>query len=154
MFRFLYIHQLKVVNTCILIRKSVHQNHQMTFNNSYGNFNVDWDYVLRMSLLTNVYGIPKVLVKMNRRSDNNSVTNQKWKQFKASRQLLKDFRIEFSNLIHKTDYKKALKSHIKIELGYRSYSGILFYSIYYALIYLDTYFLRYLVNKVKHYFNG
>ncbi|HEY9169189.1 MAG TPA: glycosyltransferase family A protein [Lutibacter sp.] len=151
LFRFLYINQLKVVNTCMMLRKRVHQNHQLTFIDKYPNMNVDWDYVLRFSLVSKVYGIPKKLVSMNRRSVNQSVTTDKWKQFETSRQLLLDFKEEFPSLISRKDYRDALKMERKIELGYRSKVEIIVYSIYYFIVYFDTYFLKYIKIRVFKY---
>ncbi|MCF1191235.1 glycosyltransferase [Mangrovimonas sp. AS39] len=151
LFRYLYEHQLKVVNTCILFRKSVHEKAGLNFRNTYGNFNVDWDYILRFSLVSGVYGIPKVLVRMNRRRKHHSVTTNKQGQHKASRQLLKDFRTEFPNLISQKDYQAALKQHRKIELGHRSKLGIVAFSLFYAIIYRDFYFIEYIFNRVKKY---
>lgn len=152
--KFLYRYQLKVVNSCMMIRKSVHKNNEMNFKDTYGNYNVDWDYTLRMSLKTEVYGIPKVLVYMNRKSDNQSVTKDKWQQFKASRALLKDYYRTYPKTLSKLDYKMALKEHRKIELGYRNYIGIVLNALYYTLHYRDFYFLKYLGKKIKHYLNG
>ncbi|MFC4721192.1 glycosyltransferase family 2 protein [Geojedonia litorea] len=149
LFRFLYTHQLKVVNTCMMFRREVHEQCNLQFRATYGNFNVDWAYVLRFALVSKVYGLSKVLVQMNRRHDQASVTQNKWAQFKASRQLLKDFRDEFSNLITKHDYKAALKMHRKIELGHRSKLGIVVYSLYYFLLYFDVYFLKYLAYRFQ-----
>jgi len=151
LFKFLYINQLKVVNTCMLIRKSVHQQNKLKFTNKYPNMNVDWDYVLRFSLISKVYGIPKVLVAMNRRSKNQSVTTNKWKQFETSRRLILDFKKEFPKLIDNGTYNKALKMCRKVELGHHSKFGILFYSIVYFLRYFDSGFLKYLNNKIRLY---
>lgn len=89
---------------------------------------------------------------MNRKISNKSVTANKSLQHKTSRQLLKDFKAEFPNLITKQDYKAALKMHRKIELGHRSKLGIVVYSLYYFLLYFDLYFLKYLLLRVKKYF--
>ncbi len=152
LFKFLYIHQLKVVNTCMMFRKSTHSDYNLIFRNTYGNFNIDWDYVLRFSLISEIYGIQKKLVSMNRHVINNSVTTNKAQQHKASRQLLKDFKNEFSVLIKPKDYRKALKMHRKIELGHHSKLGILFYSTYYFLLYFDPYFLKYIILRIRKYF--
>ncbi|WP_223549292.1 glycosyltransferase family 2 protein [Aestuariivivens sp. NBU2969] len=149
LFKYLYVNQLKVVNTCMMIRKAVHTNNNLAFNNTYGNFNVDWDYVLRLSLVSQVYGIPKVLVHINRQVDRTSVTTNKWGQFKASRKLIKDFKIHFPVLITQKEYRAALKICRKTELGYRNKWGILVFSIYYSLLYLDFDFFRYLISKAK-----
>lgn len=153
LFRFLYINQLKVVNTCMMFRKKVHLAHQLVFKNTYGNFNTDWDYVLRFSLVSTIYGIPKKLVTMDRGLANNSVTRNKVQQHKASRELLKDFIVEFPKLITKADYKSALKTHRKIELGHHFKTGIVCYSIYYFLLYTDVYFLKYLVMRIRKFKN-
>ena len=152
LFKYLYTHQLKVVNTCMLWRKEIHILNQLKFNNTYGNFNVDWDYILRFSLLSKIYGIPKVLVEMNRKHENQSVTSNKILQYHASRQLLKDFKKEFPNLISNTLYKKALKTHRKIELGHKSKLSILILGLYYFVIYQDLYFLKYIGNRIKRFY--
>lgn len=154
LFKHLYINQLKVVNTCMMLRKSVHQNNNLTFTNRYPNMNVDWDYVLRFSLVSQVYGIPKKLVIINRKKSNQSVTTNKGLQHKTSRQLLKDFKAEFPKLITKQDYNEAIKAHQKIELGHHSKPGIVVYGLYYSLYYLDSYFLKYIVGRLRKYFNG
>jgi len=154
LFTYLYEQQLKVVNTCIFWRKEVHQTKQLGFKNTYGNFNADWDFVLRFSLVSQVYGIPKVLVHMNRKKQHGSVTTNKATQHQASRQLLKDFKAEFTELVSDTLYKKALKQHRKIELGHHSKFGIVLYGLYYTLYYSDSYFLKYIVQRFKIYLNG
>ncbi|TPV33852.1 glycosyltransferase [Paucihalobacter ruber] len=154
LFKYLYEHQLKVVNTCMLWRKSVHQQEQLRFNNHYGNFNVDWDFILRFALISKVYGIPKVLVHMNRKKTVGSVTtNNKAAQHQATRQLLKNFKKSHPQLVDATLYRKALKQHRKIELGHHSKFGIVVYGLYYAICYLDTYFLKYIVQRFKNYLN-
>jgi hypothetical protein len=152
MFKFLYTEQLKVVNTCMLWRKSIHLDKKLKFNNTYGNFNVDWDYILRFSLISKIYGIPKVLVKMNRDTALNSVTTNKKAQHIASRQLIKDFRKEFATLVDGNLYNKALKNHRKIELGHNTKTGILLYGLFYFIRYRDVYFIRYINKRIKLYF--
>jgi hypothetical protein len=114
---------------------------------------VDWDYLLRFSLVSQVYGIPKLLVTMNRELANNSVTRDKTSQHAASRQLLKDFRVEFPELVSNSLYTKALKQHRKIELGHHSKIGIIVRSLYYSLRYMDMYFMKYLFKRVKSFAN-
>ncbi|WP_242087535.1 glycosyltransferase family 2 protein [Aestuariivivens sediminis] len=149
LFRYLYINQLKVVNTCMLFRKATHLNNILRFNNTYGNFNVDWDYVLRFALVSGIYGIPKVLVSMDRTTKNTSVTKDKWAQFKASRQLIKNIKNEFPNIIQKTDYHAALKMCRKIELGYYTKSKIIAFGFLYSCFYLDFYFIKYIIKRIK-----
>lgn len=154
LFKYLYENQLKVVNTCMMFKKSVHKSNQLKFQNTYGNYNVDWNYVLRFSLVSQVYGIPRVLVYMNRKKSHKSVTSNKSQQFIASRQLLKDFKAEFPNLVTSDLYHKALKQHRKIELGYRNKIHIILYGCYYSLIYGDIYFLKYIGNRTLKFFSN
>jgi len=152
LFKYLYVNQLKVVNTCMLWRKSVHEENNFKFNNTYGNFNVDWDYVLRFCLKSKVYGIPKKLVTMNRNLTNNSVTTNAKGQHEASKQLLKNFKAELSYIIDHKNYKEALKVQHKIELGSYPKYKIPLMSFVYFVKYNDVYFLKYLVKKLKDYF--
>ena len=151
LFKFLYVNQLKVVNTCMLWRKSVHEKNDLEFNNTYGNFNVDWDYVLRFCLKSKVHGIPKKLVTMNRGLANNSVTTNTKGQHEASMKLLKDFKFEFSGIIDNENYKDALKVQHKIELGSYQRYKIPLMSIVYFVKYRDVYFIRYIIKKIKNY---
>ena len=151
LFKFLYVNQLKVVNTCMLWRKSVHQANDFKFNDTYGNFNVDWDYVLRFCLKSGIYGIPKKLVTMNRAISNNSVTTDYLGQKEASIRLITNFKIEFGDLITKKDYYNAIKTQNKIDLGRKSKSKIFFYSIFYFFLYRDIYFIKYLFIKIKNF---
>jgi glycosyltransferase involved in cell wall biosynthesis len=151
LFKYLYEYQLKVVNTCMMLRKKVHEDENLVFRNTYGNFNVDWNYILRFSLVSEVYGIPKKLVSMNRNQTNSSVTRDKNAQHKASRQLLKDFKREFPDLISRALYAKALKQHRKIELGHNSKFGIVCKSLCYFIRYQDVYFLKYTEKRIKNF---
>lgn len=158
MFKYLYINQLKVVNTCMLWRKSVHVKSHLIFKNTYGNFNVDWSFILRFSLVSQIYGIPKKLVVMNRGLANTSITTDKQGQFDASEKLIKDFKIEFGHLISNKDYRDALKVQRKIRLGYNTKIMIIFKSVFYFILYRDFYFLRYIVfvfkKTIKNKFNS
>lgn len=153
LFKFLYVNQLKVVNSCMMWRKTVHQKNNLCFRNTYGNFNIDWDYILRFSLVSKIYGIPKKLVIMNRGLTNTSVTRNKALQHQITRQFLKNFREEFPQLINNKTYKKALKEHCKIEIGHRSKLGIICFGLYYSLIYYDWYFIDYIIMRIKKFAN-
>ncbi|NND52317.1 MAG: glycosyltransferase family 2 protein [Flavobacteriaceae bacterium] len=153
LFKYLYINQLKVVNTCMMWRKDVHINNQLEFTDRYPNMNVDWDYILRFSLVSEIHGLHKVLVYMNRKLDNRSVTTDKSVQFETSRKLLNDFKHEFPQLVSRSTYSKALKVHRKIELGHKSKLGIILFSLYYFVRYFDPYFIKYIVLRISKYRN-
>lgn len=151
LFKYLYIYQLKVVNTCMMWRKSIHLKHNLSFTDRYPNMNIDWDFIIRFSLLSKIYGIPKVLVTMNRGLNNSSVTRNKKLQHETTRRLLLDLKADFPEIIKEKDYSKALKEHRKIELGHYSKYKIVFYALYYAIIYADSYFLKYLAMRIRKY---
>ena len=153
LFKFLYINQLKVVNTCMLWCRSVYEDNSFKFRNTYGNFNVDWDFILRFCLKSKIHGIPKKLVTMNRVIASDSVTaSDASGQYKASKALLADMKNEFSQIISERDYKKALKVQHKIELGSYSKPKIVLMSIVNFIKYRDSYFTDYLFKKLKVYF--
>nr|WP_321228508.1 glycosyltransferase [uncultured Psychroserpens sp.] len=151
LFKYLYINQTKVVNTCMMFRKIVHLNNNLKFTDKYPNMNVDWDYVLRFSLVSEVYGIPKKLVSMNRKISNKSITTNKELQHETTRRLLIDFKQEFPELISEKIYNKALKFQRKIEIGYKSKLGVFTFSMYYFLLYFDPYFLKYPIMRIMKY---
>ena len=152
LFEYLYVNQLKVVNTCMMIRKKIHKYHNLRFTEKYPNMNIDWDYVLRFALVSNVHGLPKKLAVMNRGLHDDSVTRNKKLQHQTSRQFLKDINDEFPDLVNNKLYSKALKMHRKIELGHHSKLGIIFYSKLYFIRYLDPYFLNYMFKRIGKYF--
>jgi len=152
MFRYLYINQMKVLNTCMLWRKSIHTKHNLSFRDTYGNFNVDWNFMLRFSLISKIHGIHKKLVSMNRYTERMSVTTEKKKQYAASKKLIEDFYLEFPLLIDSSTHKKSKHVYRKISLGINSKINIIIKSIYYFIISGDVYFLNYLKKRMHNYF--
>src|SRR5690554_5507935 len=57
MFLLNYRNQIKVANSCMMFRKSVHVDNGLYFSKHYPNVSVDWSYVLRFSLVSEVFGI-------------------------------------------------------------------------------------------------
>ncbi|MCD2259802.1 glycosyltransferase family 2 protein [Psychroserpens luteolus] len=151
LFLLLYKYQLKVVNTCMMWRKSVHEEHNLKFTDKYPNMNIDWDFIMRFSLVSNIYGIHEVLVVMSRDANNDSVTRNKSLQHETTRRLLMDFRDEFPNIVKDSDYKRALKVHRKVELGHHTKLNIFFYGIYYFILYQDFYFIKYIFMRIKRF---
>ena len=123
MFFLNYKHQIKVVNSCLMIRKSIHTENGLYFSKHYPSVSVDWSYILRFSLFSNIYGINKSLVLLDRRVDRNSITSNKSKQHKAARELIRSFYYEYPDIISKKDYKFAITTQDLLELsGYKKYS--------------------------------
>ena len=116
MFKLNYREQLKVVNSCLMLRRSVHFKNKLFWSELYPSISVDWDYILRFSLIANIYGINKVLVRLNRSLINKSLTQNKKKQYQISRELIYNFFKEFPNLISKEDYNYAMCTQNYLEL--------------------------------------
>lgn len=113
-----YKHQIKVVNSCMMIRKSTHINNGLYFSKHYPSISVDWSYILRFSLVSNIYGINKVLVRLDRRNERNSVTSNKTKQFLATRELLRSFKYEYPEIVTDSIYNYALRTQYVMEMNH------------------------------------
>ncbi|MGV8813797.1 MAG: glycosyltransferase family 2 protein [Gelidibacter sp.] len=120
MFMLNYKHHIKVVNSCMMFRKSVHFDNGLYFTQHYPSISVDWTYILRFSLLSNIHGLNQVLVGLDRRPERNSVTSNKKKQYKATRELLRSFAYEYPEIIKKEDYNYALRSQYLLEISSKS----------------------------------
>ncbi len=115
MFKLNYIEQIKVVNTCMMFRKSVHQNKGLYFTQHYPSLGVDWTYIVRFSLHAQIAGLNVPLVRMDRNANRNSLTSDKMKQFEASRELIRSLYYEYSHILTKADYKAAMNSQHLLE---------------------------------------
>ncbi|PHR14717.1 MAG: hypothetical protein COA40_00600 [Aequorivita sp.] len=125
MFLLNYRNQIKVVNSCIMFRKSVHIDNGLYFTKHYPSISVDWTYILRFSLVSKIYGLHEVLVRLDRRSERESLTSNKKNQFAATRELLRSFAYEYPEIVLKKDCQYAYRTQLLLELGHTS-SGIFF----------------------------
>ena len=139
MFKLNYINQIKVVNSCMMFRKSVHIENGLYFTKHYPSISVDWTYILRFSLVSKIHGIHKVLVRLDRRPERDSVTSNKLKQFSATRELLRSMAYEYQNIITNADYKIAMRTQNVMEINSKS-------GLEYLLVWLK-YFLMYPFEK-------
>lgn len=135
MFLLNYRNQIKVVNSCMMLRKSVHINNGLYFSKHYPSISVDWSYVLRFSMVSSIHGIHKPLVRLDRRVERSSVTSNKTKQFLATRELLKSFRYEYSDVITNKDYNYALNTQRIMEMNHLPFS---------------KYMIRFVINVIKN----
>jgi len=129
MFLLNYREQIKVVNSCMMFRKSVHINNGMYFTKHYPSISVDWTYILRFSLISKIHGLHEVLVRLDRRTNRNSVTSDKEKQFAATRELLRSFAYEFPELITKEDYEFAKLTQEYLEVSHKQGVGFVVASL-------------------------
>ncbi len=117
-----YREQIKVVNTCMMFRKSVYFDNGLYFSRHFPNVSVDWSFILRFSKFAPIYGIKEVMVRMNRFNDRDSITMNKAKQYKAARELIRLFYYEYADLLSKEDYQYAMTTERLLEVGqYKPY---------------------------------
>ncbi len=152
MFLLNYRNQIKVVNSCMMFRKDVHINNGLYFTSHYPSISVDWTYVLRFSLVSEIHGLSNILVRLDRRQERNSVTSNKSKQFSASRELIRSFAYEHPYLIKKYDYKFAMTTQHLMEL---SHFGKLKFMIYYFVFFMqnptDVRWNKYITKRFKQF---
>lgn len=153
LFTYLYVNQSKIVNTCMMFRKSVHVNNGLYFSTHYPNISIDWAYFLRFCLKSKIHGLHDVLVRMDRRISRNSLTTQKANVFKANRELIRAFKFEFPEIISSELYKKAKAKQADLEL--RSHYGTsLFFTFLVTIFKYPFYKFAYIslierLNKMK-----
>ncbi len=128
-----YINQTKIVNSCMMFRKSVHIKYGLYFSQHYPNVPIDWAYFLRFSLVSKIYGLSVILVRLDRRTKRDSVTSKKEIHFKANRELLRSFYYEYPEIISASIYQKALRNQKELELRSK-YSSAFYTSILKTLL--------------------
>ena len=152
MFLMNYRKQIKVAQTCMLVRQKIHFENNLMFSKKYDSLSVDWDYILRFSLISKIKGIKKVFVIQDRRDERTSLTTKNKKAGKIVRELLLDFKEEFNYLISDRDYNYALATQLHAELGnYKFLSKINL--IIFKLLYLDPDKSRVLSRMKKELYN-
>ncbi len=153
MFLLNYRNQIKVVNSCIMFRKYVHIDNGLYFTKHYPSISVDWTYILRFSLVSKIYGLHEVLVRLDRRIERTSVTSNKKKQFSATRELLRSFAYEYTEIVSKKDFQFALTTQHLMELSnLDKYRFPLTFLKFYLLNPSDNRWLPYLKKRFKSYF--
>ncbi len=115
MFLLNYREQIKVVNTCLMVRKKTHIDNGLYFSQHYPNIPIDWQYILRFSLVSVIHGINEPLVLFDKRNDRDSVTTKKKKMYRAARELIRNAYWEFPEVVKKSDYKYARNTQIFLE---------------------------------------
>jgi glycosyltransferase involved in cell wall biosynthesis len=116
MFLLNFINQIKVVNSCMMFRKSVHYDNGLFFNSALPSISVDWDYILRFCLKSDIYGIPEVLVKLRRSSSHKSLTSDKHRVFRANHYLINSIRFQFPEIVTNSVFKASLSTQHIFEI--------------------------------------
>ncbi|MEH6764527.1 MAG: glycosyltransferase family 2 protein [Aequorivita antarctica] len=145
-----YRNQIKVVNSCIMFRKSVHLDNGLYFTKHYPSISVDWTYILRFSLVSKIYGLNEVLVRLDRRNERESVTSNKEKQFTATRELLHSFAYEYPEIVSTKDYQYAIRTQTTMEVNHKLGFEFLVASLKNIIIHpFDSRFHQNLLNRLK-----
>ena len=129
-----YREQVKVVQTCMIFRKDIHYKYNLEFTDKYPSLSVDWDYILRFSLISNIGGVNKTFVIQDRRPERSSLTTKIKLKNKIARQLIRDFYLEFSHMINYNDYRYAIATQLYIELGHYKYIERLIRIVFYIIL--------------------
>ncbi|WP_027136901.1 glycosyltransferase family 2 protein [Gaetbulibacter saemankumensis] len=150
MFLLNYKERIKVVNSCMMFRKMVHIQNGLYFTRHYPSIGVDWTYVLRFSLISKIYGLHHVLVRLDRKVNRNSITSNTEQVFKGSRELLRSFAYEYPDVITKKDFGYAMRGQISKELNHLSGLRFIFMSFMYILRYpMDARFRQSFFKRIK-----
>ncbi|MNQ26947.1 putative glycosyltransferase EpsE [compost metagenome] len=154
MFLLNYRNQIKVVNSAMMFRKSIHVNNGLYFSKHYPSISVDWSYILRFCMVSDIYGINRPLVLLDRRNNRNSVTSNKQKQFLAARELIRSFYYEYPHLVNKKDYKYAMTTQHLMELSssgpYQFLPSFILFFIQYPF---DKRWFNYFFKRIKKILN-
>jgi hypothetical protein len=137
----------------MMFRKSVHIENGLYFTQHYPSVSVDWTYVLRFSMISNVFGLPEVLVRLDRRLARTSVTVNKKNQFSATNELLRSFAYEYPDIITEKDYRYARTTQHLMELGaFNSFEFIYSFIKYFVQNPTDKRWFPYFQKRVKRFF--
>tara|TARA_Y100001934_G_C12185715_1_gene693841 strand:+ start:96 stop:1028 length:933 start_codon:yes stop_codon:yes gene_type:complete len=147
MFLLNYLHQIKVAQTCMVVRKNIHKDKKLNFSTKYHSLSVDWDYILRFSLVSKIKGLNSIFVRQDRKRDRTSLTKDDFLANNTAKVLLKDFYLEFPHIIKKKDYKYALSTQLYTELGNLSFFSRM-RSLLFQIIPLDPDRKR-ILNRLK-----
>ena len=120
-FKYNYREQIKVVNSCIMFRKDIHNKNKIKFSETYPSLSVDWDYILRFSLKSRIHGLKVSLVRLDRSYSRGSLTTKNIIKYETANKLIKDFYEEFPDIITFYDYKYACATQRYLELGNEKY---------------------------------
>lgn len=154
MFMYTYREQIKVVNSCMMVRKKIHIENGLYFTQHFKSISVDWTYILRFSLVSNIYGINKSLVRLDRRTNRKSVTSDKKKQFAAARELIRSFLFEKKEMITNEDFRYAMNTQRLLEIGHYKFTKYSICIMWYYLVFgRDSRFLENFKKKFSRIWN-
>lgn len=128
MVRYLYLEQCKVVNAGALFRRAVFAGASSAasgvpvFFDPAARMSVDWQFFLRLAHGWRIHGLPRVVVRMERGHERDSLTRRKELQFAEARRCLRLLRDELAGSpISPIDgrlYRRALATQLLLEGRY------------------------------------
>lgn len=104
--------KIKVQQTCMMFRKSVHIDNGLYFSQHFHTVPIDWMYILRFCLVSQIHGLNVSLVKKDREDDRNSATSNSNKVHINDRELVRSAYWEFSKILSKQDYNYAMNTKV------------------------------------------
>jgi glycosyltransferase involved in cell wall biosynthesis len=149
MFLLNYREQIKVVNTCMMFRKSVHEENGLYFSRHFYTLSCDWSYILRFSLVSEIKGLHKVLVRMERSKSRASLTTQRKKQSIVARELIRSFAFEYPQIITSSHLRYAINTQRLVELSsFKWPKRLLFLCIFILLSPFEIRYYIYFKDKI------
>lgn len=124
--------KIKVQQTCMMVRKSVHIDNGLYFSQHFHTVPIDWMYILRFSLISQIHGFNISFVKKDRDGERTSATTNLKKVHRNDRELIRSAYWEFSHLLSVEDYKYALNTKI-LEEGKQDFLPVYFKRLIEAL---------------------
>ncbi|MDQ3536304.1 MAG: glycosyltransferase, partial [Bacteroidota bacterium] len=104
--------KIKVQQTCMMFRRSVHIDNGLYFSQHFHTIPIDWMYILRFCMISPIHGLHESLVKKDRIEGRASATTNVKKVHRNDRELIRSAYWEFSHILTKKDYKYALNTKI------------------------------------------
>lgn len=118
MVKLLYIEQSKIVNAACMFRKEILNGMDKPFDEQ-AQMSIDWQFFLHIAHKYLVWGIPEVLVKMQRGNTHDHLTKNKELMFSEARRCIKKIYIEYNkepdSPINLDLYRKAMAHQITME---------------------------------------
>ena len=125
MISYLYVEQSKIVNAACMFRRSILEHVPGPFDEE-AKISIDWQFFLHLAHHQLVWGIPEVLVRMNRGTHHPHLTGQKDLQFREARRCIRKIYAEYRNRpdspINYSLFRQAMSYELTLEGRY--YGGL------------------------------
>jgi glycosyltransferase involved in cell wall biosynthesis len=118
MVRYLYVEQCKVANASAMIRRSLFETGGMRFDEG-ARMSIDWQFYVHVAHVAPIYGIPEVLVNVDRSEGRSSLTANKDLQFAEARRCIRVLYERYGDdrlsPIDRALYRRAMAAELVLE---------------------------------------